>query len=412
MLRDDDADASLFSDTASTSSFSPNDELQLSGTLRTLITNPVHLDEEDKIRRESSSSSLARDLFFARLLLLSTHLGATGNDRFETAMSMLDSPMLSQMVHLGLLGSGAFGRVYKVRSKLDGCVYAIKTVPISSETEPWACEAHEFECLKEVRTMARCRHVPNVIRYHACWIEPDWERLKNAMSHIPLGHTCIRRVLHLPGNDDTETTTHKETTRWPYSLYILMDAADTTLCTWLAERNETLDAAATLTTFGDVESSIFVQLVQGLVGLHEEGIVHKDLKPSNILMSDEIPPNVRIADFGLSHTYTSTSACEGGTPSYSAPEQRHDGSKCGPMVDMYALGIILIELCVPFFTGMERAVTILAAREKGLAPKSMHKCMPEHACLVESLLSPDPCMRPSSKQVMELVRQKQGFFFR
>ena len=85
---------------------------------------------------------------------------------------------------------------------------------------------------------------------------------------------------------------------------------------------------------------------------HERGVVHRDLKPNNLLISgDGEPLQLKIADFGLakvfrddSVSHTQTGALLG-TPSYMAPEQAYGrASAVGPAADVYALGAILYEL--------------------------------------------------------------------
>lgn len=99
---------------------------------------------------------------------------------------------------------------------------------------------------------------------------------------------------------------------------------------------------------------IIRQVVAGLAAAHAAGVVHRDLKPGNIMIvpRPQGPPRVVIMDFGLArHTIaesattrlTRTSLAAFGTPAYMAPEQI-EGRPATPATDVYALGVMLFEL--------------------------------------------------------------------
>ncbi|XBI33941.1 hypothetical protein VPH35_119805 [Triticum aestivum] len=86
-------------------------------------------------------------------------------------------------------------------------------------------------------------------------------------------------------------------------------------------------------------------ICNGLKYLHDNQIVHLDLKPANILLNDNLVP--KIADFGLSKCFTEDQSQINisqlaGTPGYLAPE--FYGGKITPKVDIYSLGIIIAEM--------------------------------------------------------------------
>ncbi|MHA6624236.1 serine/threonine-protein kinase [Pseudonocardia sichuanensis] len=86
------------------------------------------------------------------------------------------------------------------------------------------------------------------------------------------------------------------------------------------------------------------QLAEALAHVHSAGIVHRDVKPANVLLGDGGRP--RLADFGISRTLDATTAtangCVVGTAAYLAPEQVR-GELVGPATDIYALGLVLLE---------------------------------------------------------------------
>ena len=94
--------------------------------------------------------------------------------------------------------------------------------------------------------------------------------------------------------------------------------------------------------------TVLIPILHGLQTIHEAGIVHRDVKPGNILFREDWTPVV--ADFGISKSILasmsriSQDATIGGTPAYMAPEAIKGTSDIGPATDLYAVGCIAYEL--------------------------------------------------------------------
>ena len=92
---------------------------------------------------------------------------------------------------------------------------------------------------------------------------------------------------------------------------------------------------------------ILIQVCDGLSYAHEEGLVHRDVKPSNILVSQRGKKNIaKIVDFGVAYTERVNEAAENewmGTAHYMAPEYLRTG-KATASADLFAVGVILYEI--------------------------------------------------------------------
>jgi serine/threonine-protein kinase len=88
-----------------------------------------------------------------------------------------------------------------------------------------------------------------------------------------------------------------------------------------------------------VVGTMLAQLLDGLVAVHSVGLVHGDVKPSNLLLRAGSSPHLLLADFGVSAMAGDPRADPAGTPSYLPPE-RLAGAPPHPSQDVYAAGLL------------------------------------------------------------------------
>ncbi|HEX3528272.1 MAG TPA: serine/threonine-protein kinase [Thermoanaerobaculia bacterium] len=92
----------------------------------------------------------------------------------------------------------------------------------------------------------------------------------------------------------------------------------------------------------DKALEIALHVASGLAAIHDGGLLHRDLKPGNVMIDGR--GRARITDFGLAIQADEASAGrQAGTPSYMAPEQ-HAGSEASPQIDLYAFGLVVYEM--------------------------------------------------------------------
>jgi serine/threonine-protein kinase len=133
---------------------------------------------------------------------------------------------------------------------------------------------------------------------------------------------------------------------------------------------------------------IAIAVLGALGDAHRLGVLHRDVKPSNILFDDA--GGARLSDFGVAHLGDlSTTATAGvfGTLAYMSPEQR-EGRPATARSDVYAVGVVLREM----LTG-ERPSPNEAPRVR---PSEAHRELgPDHDAIVESMTAVDPRARPA-----------------
>jgi serine/threonine-protein kinase len=148
-------------------------------------------------------------------------------------------------------------------------------------------------------------------------------------------------------------------------------------------------------------AQVIAQAAAGLQAAHRAGLIHRDIKPGNLLVSPD--GTIKVADFGISYAVgaepmTGTGLLLG-TPGYLAPE-RVTGGPATPASDLYALGVVAWECLAgrPPFTGPALEVA-LAHRDQEL-PALPADTPPALAGLIAELTAQDPRDRPGSAAVV------------
>ena len=242
---------------------------------------------------------------------------------------------------IGLLGRGGMGEVYRADDLKLGQPVALKFLPRGLSDDPVRLERF----YAEVRIARQVSH-PNVCRVYDV------------------------------GEIDGQT-------------YLSMEYVDGE------------DLASLLKRIGrlphDKAVEIARQICAGLAAAHDKGVLHRDMKPANVMIDGR--GRARITDFGLAvAAHENTEGELSGTPAYMAPEQL-SGRGASVQTDVYSLGLVLYEL----FTGRRAfsAATLAELKEvKSLPPIALTEVTRDVDPAVDRAilrcLEPDPRNRPSS----------------
>ena len=176
------------------------------------------------------------------------------------------------------------------------------------------------------------------------------------------------------------------------------------------------------------ENTIFIftyQLLKSLKKIHEHNIIHRDIKPDNIFVINN--NSIKIGDFGLAtemkeikkekgsknnlllpHNRKSSSSlikgynesCLEGTPIYISPEQLERKS-INEKVDIYALGLVLYEMCGCFLTQMERRKSLENLKLNRIIVDKVLNKFPIQSKLILKMTERNARIRPNAKGVLK-----------
>uniref|UniRef100_A0A3Q2GNM7 non-specific serine/threonine protein kinase n=1 Tax=Cyprinodon variegatus TaxID=28743 RepID=A0A3Q2GNM7_CYPVA len=384
---------------------------------------------------------------------------------FSSGLQRQFSRYFDEFEELQLLGKGAFGAVIKVQNKLDGCYYAVKRIQVNPASK-------QFRRIKgEVTLLSRLNH-ENIVRYYNAWIErhelPSTGVLSNSDSSEPQSTPCKhvqrcdppRRLneLGLPDNveDLAPPPALSSSVEWSTSI----ERSSSAKCSGHQSSDEDEDdydddvfGASFLPSDSESRSDIifengddstdemsqmeycekstlrdtidqslyldrnrlwrlFREILDGLAYIHEQGMIHRDLKPVNIFLDSQ--DHVKIGDFGLATDHPANVVHSGsvgapkpdpsgnmtgmvGTALYVSPEvQGNTKATYNQKVDLFSLGIILFEMSYrPFVTGAERISVLSQLR------MVRHDEQIKLKAVIEWLLKHDPALRPTAQELLK-----------
>ncbi|KAJ3680723.1 hypothetical protein LUZ60_017001 [Juncus effusus] len=300
------------------------------------------------------------------------------------------SRYVNDFEELRLLGYGGFGSVTLCQNKLDGRRYAVKRIRLKDENP-----LRKEKILREVAALSLFQH-QHIVRYYQSWFGTAQRYEVNSQGSTTTGSTSSAHP----------TSTEKQ--EFTY-LYIQMEHCPRTLM-------EDLEPESYTSIFNEEHAwHLFRQIVEGLAHIHSQGIIHRDLTPSNIFF--DARNNIKIGDFGLAQfleleqidqeQYSPTNTAgvsmteRAGKPFYNAPEIEDKWSQINEKVDMYSLGVIFFELWHPFTTTMERWKVLSDLKAKRTAPSSWTQNFPAQSVLLKRLIARNPSDRPSAIEVLQ-----------
>ena len=263
---------------------------------------------------------------------------------------------------LRTLGSGGFGEVFLARDGVLGREVALKVLGRRCADDGGGIERFR----KEARSVASLSH-PNVVAVHDFGQDPEDGAPYIVMEYVP----------------------------------------GVTLADVLEGEGALAPGAAVAVALG---------VASGLEAAHRRGVVHRDVKPANVLLAGAsttgtgAPSAVKVADFGVARVVDEDTLTEEndvvGTAHYLSPEQA-TGRPAGPASDLYSLGVVLYEMLAgrrPFEAEGAESPLAVAMRHVTEEPDPPSASNPEVPpaldALVMRLLAKDPERRPASAAVL------------
>ncbi|KAF9218926.1 Serine/threonine-protein kinase [Gyrodon lividus] len=362
---------------------------------------------------------------------------------------------------LELLGRGAFGSVVKARNKIDSRIYAVKKIRLRTDQS-------DTKLFREVNALSRLSH-RFIVRYYTTWVEtsedvttvrssdsetgsdsgtegnmtsvPHFERreksdpfsidLDDLDDYGGSGSRSSFPSIHFTRSDMQDEKDEDEddsddafsnlfTSEYaddvdmkpppvvPRILYIQMEFVE----------RQTLKERVAEGLTEEEAWHLFNQILEALVHMGSMGILHRDIKLTNIFIDGK--GDCKVGDFGLATSSLaavdpsdlspqvthsdSDLTLEVGTKLYIAPEvsSRKKGPRNHSKADMYSLGIVFFEMNYPFSTGAERITVIEDLRKPEVYfPRDWGAHRTRQKQIISWLLRHDPAERPSALELSQ-----------
>ena len=214
----------------------------------------------------------------------------------STSSSPLKGVAAQRYEYIDVIGSGGMGNIYKVYDRIYEKVVALKVLHPNLIQKKKSLERF----FREAQLCSNLKH-PNIIEIFDFGLEPKFNQCYITMEYVD--GKSLREVIAEDWKDS----------------------------------NLSVDRIKKYISYA-------IQILSALEATHKNGIIHRDIKPDNILLNKS--GVIKVTDFGIAHIEFDTMTQEGvvmGTPKYMSPEQI-SGKKLDNRSDIYSAGVVLYEL--------------------------------------------------------------------
>jgi serine/threonine protein kinase len=371
------------------------------------------------------------------------------------------------------LGEGGFSKVFRAKSRLDQKDYAIKRISIKLSQSSRKAKEDIEAALNEVRLMTKFND-KQIVKISHAWVEvverkkkekklkkfveesEDLETYLNKETsfYFEMTEDEITRKAEEKKRLDSDEDSSEDECQYKFIkgkfdedveigdkvykisclkkmiIYIQMELCEETLTQRIKLRNEKEINKENLFSESEILPSLklFKNILRAVSLIHSKGLIHRDLKPDNILFTGQ---DLKIADFGLttevfnvkykkfsvdiSETRKTSADSSSefssrmsyhtknvGTLQYAAPEQINNNFY-DQKADIFSLGLIFFELLHPMRTGMERFNLMKNLKEKNGLPDNITKSLPLLSDLILRMCHSSPSVRPDTKNLSIII---------